>query len=101
MVTSMPFVGSNPALAATSPSLTVACSASACKLRHSVKCFGHDSVSFVPKNVGVEYVNTCKQKLFYNVITPGRTVAYKRVGQTSTPRQVTPLVGSASERLML
>ena len=47
----MPFdrrvAGSNPALAATkgpwaSPLLTVACSASACKLRHSVNCCGQE-----------------------------------------------------------
>ena len=47
VVESMPFdlrvVGSKPALAATywaSPSLKVACSASACKLRHSINCCG-------------------------------------------------------------
>src|SRR6218665_357126 len=51
LVKSMPFnqsvVGSNPALAATkgpwaSPSLAVACSASTCKLRHSVNCCGRE-----------------------------------------------------------
>src|SRR6218665_623616 len=51
LVKSMPFdrrvVGSNPALAATlgpwaSPSLTVAFRASACKLRHSVNCYGRE-----------------------------------------------------------
>ena len=51
LVETMPFdrrvVGSNPALAATwwpwaSPSLAVACSASACKLRHSVNCCGRE-----------------------------------------------------------
>ena len=42
------FAVSNPALAATyepwaSPSLAVACSASACKLRHSVNCCGRET----------------------------------------------------------
>src|SRR6218665_2191347 len=52
LVESMPFdrrvMGSNPALGPwASPSLTVACGASACKLRHSFNCCGRERLRVV------------------------------------------------------
>ena len=68
-------VGSNLALAATpgsqgpwaSPSLTVACSDSACKLRHSVNCCGWKRL-WVPRNLKRRYRNIRNE--WMNIVFP-------------------------------
>ena len=43
---------------------------------------------FIPKRVGVKYVNTCMEELF--IMYQHKVEQCKRVGQTPNPRQITP-----------
>ena len=83
LVESMPFdrrvTGSNPALAATlgpwaSPSLAVACRASACKLRHIVNCWGRErfwKAHAVRSAIEMDKYNTIQYNTIqYNTIQP-------------------------------